>query len=72
MSRILAAGVVFAFVSAGIATGSWAQGLVSMQKLSAPPADELVGETIATCALKGYTVTEVVVMARNRSNETRA
>src|SRR5882724_10494011 len=45
MSRIVAAAVVFAFVVAGIATGSWAQGLVTMQKLSAPLANELVGDT---------------------------
>jgi uncharacterized protein GlcG (DUF336 family) len=61
MSRLVAAGAVFAFVVAGIATGSWAQGLVSMQKLSAPLANELVGESVAQCALKGYTVTAVVV-----------
>jgi len=36
MSRIAAAGAVFAFVIAGIAAGSGAQGLVGMQKLSAP------------------------------------
>ena len=53
MSRIVAAGTVFAFVLAGIATGSSAQGLVSMQKLSAPLANELVGESVAQCALKG-------------------
>ena len=61
MSRTVAAGAVFAFVLAGIATGSWAQGLVSIQKLSAPLANELVGESVAQCALKGYTVTAVVV-----------
>lgn len=38
-----------------------AQGLVTIQKLSAPLANELVGETIAACAAKGYTVTAVVV-----------
>ena len=52
---------VFAFVIAGIATGSGAQGLVSMQKLSAPLANELVGDTVAICAQRGYTVTAVVV-----------
>lgn len=59
MSRIVAAGAVFAFVLAGIATGSWAQGLVSMQKLSAPLANELVGESVANWAQKGYTVTAI-------------
>jgi len=61
MSRIVAASVVFACALAGIATASWAQGLVTMQKLSAPLANELVGESVAQCALKGYTVTAVVV-----------
>jgi hypothetical protein len=55
--------VVLAFVvvlGAG-ATGAQAQGLVSMQKLSAPLANELVGEAVASCAQKGYAVTAVVV-----------
>ena len=38
-----------------------AQGLATIQKLSAPLANELVGETVAACAAKGYTVTAVVV-----------
>lgn len=61
MSRIVAAGAVFALVIVGIAAGSWAQGLVTMQKLSAPLANELVGDTVAICAQRGYTVTAVVV-----------
>ena len=61
MSRIGAVAVVVAFVIVGIAPGSWAQGLVSMQKLSAPLANELVGDTVAICAQRGYTVTAVVV-----------
>jgi hypothetical protein len=61
MPRIVAAGAMFAFVIAVIATGSWAQGLISMQKLPAPLANELVGETVANCAQKGYAVTAVVV-----------
>ena len=61
MSRIVAAGAVVAFVIAGIAVGSGAQGLISMQKLSAPLANELVGESVANCAQKGYAVTAVVV-----------
>jgi uncharacterized protein GlcG (DUF336 family) len=32
-----------------------------MQKLSAPLANELVGEAVANCTQKGYTVTAVVV-----------
>src|SRR2546430_8691917 len=38
-----------------------AQGLISTQKLSAALANELVGESVAACAAKGYTVTAVVV-----------
>ena len=47
MARLAAAGVVFAWLIAGIATGSEAQGLVTMHKLSAPLANELVGAAIA-------------------------
>lgn len=49
MSRTVAAGAVLALVLSGLGTGSWAQGLISMQKLSAPLANELVGETVANC-----------------------
>ena len=42
-------------------TDAQAQGLVTTQKLSAPLANELVGEAVAHCAQKGYTVTAVVV-----------
>src|SRR5438876_5628434 len=64
MSRVLARlhVTVLAFFLGGVAaTGAWAQGLVQIQKLSAPLANELVGETVANCAQKGYTVTAVVV-----------
>ena len=61
MSRALTASAVVAFVLVLTVTGAWAQGLVSMQKLSAPLANELVGESVAICAQKGYTVTAVVV-----------
>jgi uncharacterized protein GlcG (DUF336 family) len=43
------------------AAGAHAQGLVQVQKLSAALANELVGESVAQCARKGYTVTAVVV-----------
>ena len=43
------------------ASGAQAQGLVSIQKLSAPLANELVGDAVANCAQKGYAVTAVVV-----------
>jgi len=61
MSRPLAASVVAALVLAVTATGAGAQGRVSVQKLSAPLATELVGDSVAICAQKGYTVTAVVV-----------
>jgi hypothetical protein len=36
------------------ATGVRAQGVVTIQKLSAPLANELVGEAVANCKQKGY------------------
>jgi len=60
MSRLLAT-AVSAFAVLVTAGGVSAQGLVTMQKLSAPLANELVGDTVATCAQKGYAVTAVVV-----------
>src|SRR4029453_6070836 len=55
--------VLFAlvFVIGAASTEVQAQGLVSMQKLSAPLANALVGEAVANCAQKGYTVTAVIV-----------
>jgi len=61
MSRTAAAWAALALAIMGSAAGASAQGLVTMQKLSAPLANELVGESVATCAQKGYTVTAVVV-----------
>jgi uncharacterized protein GlcG (DUF336 family) len=52
---------VSAFAVVVTASGVSAEGLVTMQKLSAPLANELVGDTVATCAQKGYAVTAVVV-----------
>jgi uncharacterized protein GlcG (DUF336 family) len=52
---------VLAFALGAAATAAQAQGLVTIQKLSAPLANELVGESVAACAQKGYTVTAVVV-----------
>ena len=49
------------FVVGSVPTGVQAQGLVNMQKLSAPLANELVGDAVASCAQKGYAVTAVVV-----------
>src|SRR5262245_33393445 len=61
MSRPWIVGTVLAFAIVVSATDAGAQGLITMQKLSAPLANELVGETVAACAQKGYTVTAVVV-----------
>jgi hypothetical protein len=62
MTRIpLAASVA---VLAGIGLGSAganAQGLLTIQKLSAALANQLVGESVADCAKKNYAVTAVVV-----------
>ena len=60
MARLLAT-AVSAFAVLVTASGVSAQGLVTIQKLSAPLANELVGDTVATCAQKGYAVTAVVV-----------
>jgi uncharacterized protein GlcG (DUF336 family) len=43
------------------ATGAQAQGLITTHKLSAALANELVGESVAACAQKGYKVVAVVV-----------
>ena len=61
MSRASMTAAVLALGLLVTATGAWAQGLISVQKLSAPLANELVGDTVATCAQKGYAVTAVVV-----------
>jgi len=60
MSRAPAGLTTFA-IAVAAATGAQAQGLVQMQKLSAPLANELVGQAVAICAQKGYAVTAVVV-----------
>ena len=60
MTRALAAVVMIALALGGV-TATQAQGLISVQRLSAPLANELVGETVALCAQKGYAVTAVVV-----------
>src|SRR5437899_12754971 len=61
MSRALVTSLAaFAAFASGAVDAS-AQGLVTMQKLSASLANELVGESVAACAQKVYTVTAVVV-----------
>src|SRR4051812_10059388 len=57
MSR---ASIVLAVALAG-AGAAQAQGLVTTQKISASLANELVGESVANCATKGYRVVAVVV-----------
>jgi uncharacterized protein GlcG (DUF336 family) len=54
---------VFSVGLAGAAVTAAAEerGLVTMQKLSARLANELVGESVANCAAKGYAVVAVVV-----------
>jgi uncharacterized protein GlcG (DUF336 family) len=61
MARILLAAVVGIVVVAPVMVEARAQGLVTIQKLSADLANELVGEAVAICAQKGYAVTAAVV-----------
>jgi uncharacterized protein GlcG (DUF336 family) len=48
-------------VVAGVSGNAAAQGLINTQRLSAPLANELVGNAVASCAQQGYKVTAVVV-----------
>ena len=57
--QVIMLALVFAVGAAPTAVE--AQGLVNLQKLSAPLANELVGEAVASCAQKGYKVVAVVV-----------
>ena len=62
MARIsMAASAAVLGCVAFASTGAQAQGLVTTQKLSAALANELVGESVAECAKKGYSVVAVVV-----------
>jgi uncharacterized protein GlcG (DUF336 family) len=61
MSRISAGLKVLVLVAGAAAAGAQAQGIVTTQKLSAALANELVGESVAACAQKGYSVVAVVV-----------
>ncbi len=61
MSRISAGLQVLVLAAGAAATGAQAQGLVTTQKLSAALANELVGDSVAICAQKGYPVVAVVV-----------
>jgi uncharacterized protein GlcG (DUF336 family) len=55
------AAIGVAALLAGGAAVAQAQGVVTMQKISAALANELVGESVANCASKGYKVVAVVV-----------
>src|SRR5258708_6069147 len=61
MSRISTGLQVLVLIAGAAATGVEAQGLVTTHKLSAALANELVGESVAACAQKGYRVVAVVV-----------
>ena len=62
MRRILKAALLALFGVATLASPeAQAQGVVTIQKLSAALANELVGESVAECAKKNYAVTAVVV-----------
>ena len=61
MSRISAGLQVLVLVAGTAAAGAQAQGLITTHKLSAALANELVGESVANCAQKGYPVVAVVV-----------
>src|SRR5215212_6470255 len=50
-----------AILAAATAGAVQAQGVITTQKLSAALANELVGESVANCASKGYKVVAVVV-----------
>ena len=65
MSKVLM-GVPAAALGCGIvlgaaAMGAQAQGVVNMQKISAALANQVVGDTVAICAQKGYRVVAVIV-----------
>jgi len=49
------------FVAAAAPTGAQAQGVINNPRMSASLANELVGDTVAICAKKGYKVWAVVV-----------
>ena len=61
MSRISAGLQALVLVAGAAATGAQGQGLVTTHKLSAALANQLVGDSVAACAQKGYQVVAVVV-----------
>jgi uncharacterized protein (DUF1810 family) len=61
MGRISMASFTLFGIAALASPAAQAQGVVTIQKLSAALANELVGESVAECAKKNYAVTAVVV-----------
>ena len=61
MSRISAGLQALVLAAGAAAAGVQAQGLVTTHKLSAALANQLVGDSVAACAQKGYQVVAVVV-----------
>ena len=65
MSRVsngLRTGVFALAITGGAAVlGAHAQGLINNPRISAALANQLVGDTVAACAAKGYNVVAVVV-----------
>jgi uncharacterized protein GlcG (DUF336 family) len=62
MSRVSALqAIAFSLAFATAPAALNAQGLVTTQKLSAQLANQLVGDSVASCAQKGYNVVAVVV-----------
>jgi uncharacterized protein GlcG (DUF336 family) len=53
--------LTFGVVLSTAALGAQAPGVINMPKLSAPLANQLVGDSVAICAQKGYRVVSVVV-----------
>lgn len=53
--------VALAVLLVAAPTGVFAQGVINSPRLSAALANELVGDTVAICAAKGYKVWAVVV-----------
>jgi uncharacterized protein GlcG (DUF336 family) len=53
--------VLIALVFVAVPAGVFAQGVINMPKLSSPLANQLVGDSVAICAKRGYKVWAVVV-----------
>jgi len=61
MSRVQTVTLALAVSLATAAAGVHAQGVVNMPKISAALANQLVGDSVANCAAKGYKVVAIVV-----------